>query len=279
MIKPKHYAIKLINALRLPQIRLRLWPHRVVLMYHSVECEYSGYPSAVGIDSFDRHLDFLLRHFSIVSLESLLSDPSMQNLVALTFDDAYEDFYHHVFPRLVKWHIPATVFVPTGYIESDRRLLQESYHGITKPHLTWNQMKYMYSTGLVAFESHSHSHSAANECIDAFRDDLRLSIHLLEKHIGRRPCYLAYPFGVCNEVTHRIAIDCGFERVFTTRSESVQGEIAEGRFDIARRNEHDAMFRSTVAGLTTDTLRYTMGRIWYRCHLSPRRRSVVEVKT
>jgi peptidoglycan/xylan/chitin deacetylase (PgdA/CDA1 family) len=43
-----------------------------------------------------------------------------RNMVSVTIDDGYEDFYHFALPVLVKYRIPATFYITTGFV--DRRL-------------------------------------------------------------------------------------------------------------------------------------------------------------
>src|SRR5215831_14991242 len=70
---------------------------------------------------FERHLDWLSKRFSIVSLDEigrhLESDRRFQRpTAAITFDDGYGDVYHNGFPLLKRKGIPAAVFVVTDLI-------------------------------------------------------------------------------------------------------------------------------------------------------------------
>lgn len=73
----------------------------------------------------ERHIDWLARRYSIVSLDEiglhLESDsPFSKPAAAITFDDGYSDVYHHAFPLLKKKGIPAAVFIVTGLTETGR---------------------------------------------------------------------------------------------------------------------------------------------------------------
>jgi peptidoglycan/xylan/chitin deacetylase (PgdA/CDA1 family) len=48
------------------------------------------------------------------------SVPSDKPICCLTFDDAWYDFYTNAFPLLKKYKIPATLFVPTHFIGTDK---------------------------------------------------------------------------------------------------------------------------------------------------------------
>ena len=50
-----------------------------------------------------------MRHMKFVHLDDY--DPSDPRHVVMTFDDAYENFYHHAFPILKRERIPFELFV------------------------------------------------------------------------------------------------------------------------------------------------------------------------
>src|SRR5437588_6332009 len=99
----------------------------VVLGYHSV-VEDAGPPPGGALPGMvisrrmlAQHLDWLGRHFRLVSLdelgERLLSgNGGGRPLAAVTFDDGYRDVYTHAFPLLREKGIPAAVFVVTDLV-------------------------------------------------------------------------------------------------------------------------------------------------------------------
>lgn len=111
------------------------WRHRgkvVVLMYHRVLAREevsleSVQPGMYVLDSvFAQHMSFLKKNFTILSLQQLLNlwQSGTWNARArycvITFDDGWLDNYRHAFPVLKKCGIPATIFLPTDYVGSDR---------------------------------------------------------------------------------------------------------------------------------------------------------------
>jgi peptidoglycan/xylan/chitin deacetylase (PgdA/CDA1 family) len=102
-----------------------------VLTYHRIE-ETNSDPSAyhrvtVTPEKFDRQMQFLAAHYLVLSMPDLLeanlngrSLPPSSAIV--TFDDAYEDFATHAWPILKKYHIPATLFVPTAFPDHPERV-------------------------------------------------------------------------------------------------------------------------------------------------------------
>jgi peptidoglycan/xylan/chitin deacetylase (PgdA/CDA1 family) len=97
-----------------------------------------GYHQASGGD-LRRHLSYLKRHYHIVHLEQALSDlynPHRQHTprisLAITFDDGYRDNYAVGFPLAQEMHIPITLFLATGYIDSGNPFWWQEEHLIAE---------------------------------------------------------------------------------------------------------------------------------------------------
>lgn len=75
--------------------------------------------------AFEAQLAWLTKHFSIVSLGTLLdrlATGKLTNEIALTFDDGLRNNFTAAFPLLKKFNAPATFFVCPGLVESQRWL-------------------------------------------------------------------------------------------------------------------------------------------------------------
>ena len=103
----------------------------LVLSYHRVvrdfdkSVSHSIPPMLVSASTFERHLDWIGQHYSLVSLDELavmLDQPNSARkpIAAITFDDGYQDVYRNAFPILVRKGIPAAVFVVTDLVGTDR---------------------------------------------------------------------------------------------------------------------------------------------------------------
>ena len=71
--------------------------------------------------TFARMLEYLQRHFEIISLEHFLEDGntgSAKPRCLITFDDGWKDNYQIAFPTLHRAGIPAVIFLATGLIDS-----------------------------------------------------------------------------------------------------------------------------------------------------------------
>ncbi|QWV91841.1 polysaccharide deacetylase family protein [Geomonas oryzisoli] len=108
----------------------------LVLMYHRIlPASEQGRLHQEGMyvttDTFERHLEFLKRHFRLGSVQDLVGvenpAPERQRpLCILTFDDGWSDFYDYAYPLLQRHEVPALVFLPTDYIGTGRRFWSES---------------------------------------------------------------------------------------------------------------------------------------------------------
>jgi peptidoglycan/xylan/chitin deacetylase (PgdA/CDA1 family) len=106
----------------------------VVVTYHRVVERFSArvdhIPSMfVSRAMLERHLDWLGRHYHIVTLDELgqrlESGRTRRPLAAVTFDDGYRDVYENAFPLLQRKGIPAAVFVVTDLVGTSRIQLHD----------------------------------------------------------------------------------------------------------------------------------------------------------
>lgn len=64
---------------------------------------------------------FVRKHYTVVSLGDLvdrMAEGSAEPVLAITFDDGYEDNYQCAFPILRRYELPATIFLTTGSVDS-----------------------------------------------------------------------------------------------------------------------------------------------------------------
>src|SRR5438132_2394821 len=116
------------------QRRLRTWAERnavVILTYHRVTdkwdetLDYSQPGMVVTASTFERQVAILKEHFEVVTLGALLADGTSAGQrtrprCVITFDDGWRDNYDQAFPILRRHNLPATVFLATDFIGTDR---------------------------------------------------------------------------------------------------------------------------------------------------------------
>lgn len=114
------------ELIRLPdRIWRKLHSQGLILLYHRVETLDTD-PQLLSVtpEHFAEHLEYLSEHYNPISLSELFlalkAGKIPDKSVAITFDDGYADNLSNAKPLLEKYGIPATVFVTSGFIGSDR---------------------------------------------------------------------------------------------------------------------------------------------------------------
>ena len=104
-----------------PRLEKRQGPTARILYYHRVNDDNDSFFPAISTELFDREMQFVSRHYRVVSLDTLadhLDSDSSETLVSITFDDGYRDNYENAFPILRRHGLSATIFLTTGSIDS-----------------------------------------------------------------------------------------------------------------------------------------------------------------
>ena len=186
------------------QRRLRKFPV-AILMYHSVG-ENSHF-FTVPTKDFRKQMMYLKESgYHVVSLTEVvtkLKEGSRieQKTVVLTFDDGYEDNFTNAFPILKEFHFPATIFVSTDFIGTERLV-----RGVNMKHLSEAQIKETQASGLIDIQPHGCSHrKLAGLSLEEIEHEMAASRSLLEGLLVSPKKYFAYPYGALNGSVEAVA--------------------------------------------------------------------------
>ena len=108
------------------QARARNVPFTLVVYYHRVVGDLSAKADSFDIErgitasAFEKQMRFLLRHFKPVKASQAQSASNSSMRFAVTFDDGYEDNFSVAAPILKHLGIPATFYVVSDYVGTDR---------------------------------------------------------------------------------------------------------------------------------------------------------------
>jgi peptidoglycan/xylan/chitin deacetylase (PgdA/CDA1 family) len=128
--------------------------------------------------------------------------------VAITIDDGLADAAEHAAPALLRRGLPATLFVPSGYVGGSSHWLNGE--DATRPMLSWRSLADLARSGF-EIGSHGHLHLAADiNPYELVARDARASRIELEDHLGRRITSFAYPFGYHAAPARRAVKAAGF---------------------------------------------------------------------
>jgi len=145
-------------------------------------------------------------------------DPST---VAITVDDGRRSQYTEMFPIVLRYKVPVTLFV---YIDA------VSYEPDA---LTWAEIEEMLQSGLVDVQSHTCSHPdfdkerARRNAVDYesfVAAELAQSKKTLEERLKRPVEFLAWPYGVVDRDLERAAAAAGYGAAFAVGNRLAQAD-------------------------------------------------------
>jgi peptidoglycan/xylan/chitin deacetylase (PgdA/CDA1 family) len=187
----------------------------VILCYHGVRPEERP--------AFSWQMDALLRAGSPVFPDEVPPDGGKDLLVAVTFDDGFENILRDALPVLREKRIPAMIFVPSGCLGGEpmwpvgkgtrsrgvRVLEREELREIARP--------------FVKIGSHTVSHADLTELgtEEAFHE-LRRSREDLEAIVGTPVELVAFPYGKCTEQVAEQARRAGYRHGLTMEPEATR---------------------------------------------------------
>jgi len=117
--------------------------------------------------------------------------------IAITFDDAFDDFARNAFPVLDMYGFRACVFAPTSLIDGDEEWAPPS--AIKRKLMGWAMIEDLSRQG-VDFGSHSCSHCDLTALSDGnLESELTESQKVLEDRLSRPIRHFAPPYGYSDE--------------------------------------------------------------------------------
>ena len=248
--------------------RLAAWFNRkqvTILCYHSVTEQREAKlddPHQLHLrrDLFVSHLDYLQRHYHLISLADLVRARRDRrrlpdNAAILTFDDGSRNFLTVVAPLLLQRQVPATSFIVTG---EDFTKESSDRSGTWQPedddsYLSWNEIRRLAALGF-EFGSHTATHATLPEISTAnARAELETSLNTLSSQLGAREFALSYPHGQTSEAINRLARSLGYSCAVTTvlgRNDNNSDLFALRRTVIAAQDDLPT-FAARLSGLTS----------------------------
>ncbi len=188
---------------------------RAILTYHSIDP--SGSPVSVHPDAFARHVAWLISgRVTVTTPDRLLQLPDTTDAVAVTFDDAFENFAGVAAPALIRHALPVTLFVVTDHVGATNAWCGVVRPGIpTLPLLDWAALASLQAAG-VTLGAHTRTHPDLT-ALDAGSvvQEVRGAADIIEERTGSRPGIFAYPYGRVDDATATI-VGAEFEYACTT---------------------------------------------------------------
>lgn len=188
-------------------------PCLTILYYHAVRTE--------DVPNFRAQMEHVAEHAEPVWCNHSQPPKGSKPLVAITFDDAFDSVADNAAPILAEFAIPATVFVPTGWLGQKPGWAMESDYDSGETVMTMQRLRSLASTQL-RLASHSVRHpKLATLSPECQRKELLDSRAFLERHLGTEVDQLAFPYGSFNTDTVAIANELGYRQLYTVIPEAV----------------------------------------------------------
>ena len=169
----------------------------VILQYHHVS-DTTPKSTSISPAQFEVHLQYLKDHnFTVVPLSVIITavkkqQPLPDKLVAITFDDAYQDNITFAKPLLNKFNYPYTIFVNPSMIQRT----PTSY-------LSWPQLKSLADEGVI-IANHGDAHNSMArkpktiseaDWLAEYTQLLLKAENTIKEKTGQSWRYFAYPYG------------------------------------------------------------------------------------
>jgi peptidoglycan/xylan/chitin deacetylase (PgdA/CDA1 family) len=168
---------------------------------------------------FESQLKWLVANqYTVIPLQTLVdylrgkgTAPARRSVV-ITVDDGHSTVYSEMLPLVLKYRVPVTLFIYPSAISN------ASYA------MTWEQLKELRETGLFDIQSHTFWHPNFNREKRKLSPDnyqklvdvqLQKSKTVLEKKIGGKVEFLAWPFGIYDEWLGKQAERAVYTAAFT----------------------------------------------------------------
>lgn len=106
----------------------------LILTYHRFSEHAEPYKTSA--QAFAAHLEYLTQHYRILPLSEIADCLATgrtlpPSTAAITIDDGYRDFYEVAFPLLLKYRVPATLFVATDFVDQKSWLWTDKMRFLT----------------------------------------------------------------------------------------------------------------------------------------------------
>lgn len=181
------------------RLRSIVAPGNLVLMYHSVaEVDSDPWALSVTPQHFAEQLEVVRKYAYPIRLQQLTQELKTRKhssrSVVITFDDGYANNLYNAKPLLERYEIPATVFVASEYLESEREFWWDELERLllqpgTLPrtlHLHVNGNTYQWELGKVAHYSEADYQrdrcwTVGQQNVPSLRHSLYCTLHQMLK--------------------------------------------------------------------------------------------------
>jgi peptidoglycan/xylan/chitin deacetylase (PgdA/CDA1 family) len=253
---------------RLGVHRFVAWWNRkrvIILCYHGITENADRYPGGttgqdVYRDNFAAHLDYLQRHYRIISLDQYVAacrarKPLSPYSVVLTFDDGCGNIATVAAPLLAERGLPSTVFVITDAVTESEHALQAGSTRTSDDErfLSWQEASELEQNQLIKIGSHtcSHPHLSTASADEAARE-LSESRSAIQSRLRSDEVAFAYPYGEFSAALAELARAEGYQCALTidAGSNDIEADLYALRRNVISHEDQGLLFAARVSCLT-----------------------------
>lgn len=188
--------------------RMILGSGAVIVAFHRV-WEH-GEKSSINCSpsEFSKYCRFFKKYFDVVPLSEIVrrvqGDEDLSGLLAITFDDGYEDNATVASKILTDLELPATFFITTNFIGSEVQTFWDIEEGVESKWMSWDQVRDLSEAGF-DIGGHSENHlDLTSVGIDEAKREIHGCRKSIENQIGETPRHFAFPFGAMHQVNDNV---------------------------------------------------------------------------
>lgn len=170
-----------------------------IVAFHRVSDHLEEDGLTCKAEKFDAFCGFFKRYFRVVSFEEQVLACSrgidMGGTLSITFDDGYRDNFEVAAPILKKHQLPATFFITTGFIGTQKVPFWDKDLVAWPGWMSWEQVRSLAAQGF-SIGAHTDTHiNMALTSPEEIKAELILSKQKLEAQLESAVNLFAYPFG------------------------------------------------------------------------------------
>jgi peptidoglycan/xylan/chitin deacetylase (PgdA/CDA1 family) len=224
----------------------------VIFLLHTITPARSD--MAVPAGRFSEQMQALLdAGYRAMAIDQLLTVLSQRGIspgrgFAVTFDDGYRSVLTDALPILEQLHIPATVFLTTGFLDglvappwgATDPALNAEYRGQAQffQPMNWDEARSLARHPLIRIGSHTQTHPLLGlQTTEVVRNELVHSKSIIRDRLGIETEFFAYPYGVrrygaYSDMTEYLLRETGYACSMT--SEITRARVGGGTWKVPR---------------------------------------------
>ncbi|ODU22392.1 MAG: hypothetical protein ABS87_02300 [Sphingomonas sp. SCN 67-18] len=191
----------------------RRGPKLTILYYHAVAGRHAA--------AFEQQMRYLKDHCNVVAADHEGPLATNRANVAITFDDAFQSVGDHAVPVLARHGLPATIFVPTGWLGRPPGWQMETDDDRVETVMSAAQIAAL-PRDLIAIGSHTVDHPRLSQLTpDEQFGQLATSRAALQTMMGHDVDTLAFPYGDYDAGVVDQARAAGYRFIYTVFPQSI----------------------------------------------------------